>query len=126
MSGYAYPFENPSEMFLGNKRAGIRVHCRLTVQFSHLNENCHGTCWNLGSHGMYIAFDGLIGLGETVDVSFFINEEYPTLVEATGRVVWGNIGPGRNNDELPEGFGVMFIDIAPDAASAIDRFIAQK
>ncbi len=106
-------------------RREIRVHCNLTIQFRVSHENSYGTCWNLGQHGMYIAFDGDISPGEHIEISFVMPQEYPLLVEAQGHVVWVNIGKTRKQHELPEGFGVAFTHLTDEANQAIHNFLEQ-
>ncbi|KAF0220216.1 MAG: response regulator [Geobacteraceae bacterium] len=111
--------------FLANiERREMRIHCHLNVLFCINYENCYGTCINLGMHGMYIGFDGgNIRSGDQVEVSFLVSGSGSSLVEAWGRVVWVNAGPKCGNPELPEGFGVEFLEMARESGDIIRRFI---
>ena len=104
-------------------RREVRIHCRLTVQFSLTGVPNYGVCWNLGLHGMYVAYEGYVTQGEPIEISFVISEEDPTLIEAAGRVIWVNTGDCHLKKQMPEGFGVEFLDLSSDAVSAIARFI---
>jgi hypothetical protein len=106
-------------------RREVRVHCNMTIHFRVSHENNYGTCWNLGLHGMYVAFDGDILPGESIEMSFVMSEEYPLLIEVQGNVVWVNIGYNRKTPHLPEGFGVEFIEIDEEFRVAISKFIEQ-
>jgi hypothetical protein len=77
-------------------------------------------------HGMYIGFDGGdIRAGEDVEVSFLVSGSSSLLIEAWGRVVWVNFGLERSNPELPEGFGVEFLEMTRESGDIIRRFIDQ-
>ena len=106
-------------------RRSVRIHCRLTVQFRVDHENQYGTCWDLGMRGMYVAYEGGVVAGVPVEISFVVSDEYPSLVEAWGRVAWVNNGFTRLNPELPDGFGVEFLELADDARKVIRRLIEQ-
>jgi hypothetical protein len=105
------------------ERREVRMHCRITVQFTHGSINDYGICWNLGQHGMYIEYDGDVIEGAPIEVSFVISDEYPLLVEAVGRVAWINIGKLYSQKQTPEGFGVEFVTISEDARLAVTKII---
>lgn len=104
-------------------RREVRIHCRLTVEFRYGSLNDYGTCWNLGLHGMYIAHEGEFDQGEPIDISFFISDEYPSLIEASAKVVWVNSGSSYKVSQFPEGFGIEFITISEGSMAAIHKFI---
>ncbi|MBI5655587.1 MAG: response regulator [Geobacter sp.] len=112
-------------LLTGGDRREVRIHCRITVEFrlNHLHQ--YGTCWNLGVHGMYIAYDGPVSVGDMVEMGFVVSDIYPSVVEVCGRVVWINKTPQGVREDLPEGFGVEFTVIPEDAQSIIRRFIAE-
>jgi len=112
-------------LLTGGDRREVRIHCRITIEFrlNHLHQ--YGTCWNLGVHGMYIAYEGAVSVGDPIDMGFVVSEIYPSIVEVRGRVVWINKTPQGAREDLPEGFGVEFIDMPVDAQSIIRRFIAE-
>lgn len=104
-------------------RREVRIHCRVTVQFIYSGMLNYGVCWNLGLHGMYIAYEGDIAQGEPIELSFVVSDEYPSLVEATGKVVWTNTGEGHRMTQMPEGFGVEFQELPDESRVVIHRFI---
>jgi len=106
-------------------RREVRVHCNMTIQFRVSHENNYGTCWNLGLHGMYVAFDGDILPGESIEIGFVISEEHPLLIEVKGQVIWVNIGKMRKQHDLPDGFGVEFMELEAEARAAISKFLEQ-
>lgn len=112
-------------LLTGGDRREVRIHCRITVEFrlNHLHQ--YGTCWNLGVHGMYIAYEGAVSAGDPIEMGFVVSDIYPSIVEVRGRVVWINNTPQGGRGDLPEGFGVEFTDIPADAQSIIRRFIAE-
>lgn len=112
-------------LLTGGDRREVRIHCRITVEFylNHLHQ--YGTCWNLGVHGMYIAYEGAVSVGDMIEMGFVVSDIYPSVVEVCGRVVWINKTPQEVREDLPEGFGVEFIAIPDDAEGIIRRFIAE-
>jgi hypothetical protein len=72
---------------------------------------------------MYITFEGEVVQAELVELSFVISDEYPSLIEALGRVVWINNRQMHLKKHIPEGFGVEFVNISNEAKLAIQKFI---
>jgi len=105
------------------ERREVRIHCSINVQFVHGSMNDYGICWNLGLHGMYIKYDGSVIQGAPIELSFVISDEYPSLVDAIGRVVWINIAGQHTQKQLPEGFGVEFVKISDDGKATIQKLI---
>ena len=108
----------------GGERREIRILCQINVVFRLNFQNCYGTCKNLGLHGMFIGFDGEVTEGEPVELSFMLSGTGSCLVEASGKVIWVNSGPKRNCD-MPEGFGVEFIDMSEESRELVRGFIDQ-
>ncbi len=105
-------------------RREMRMYCRINVIFRSNYENYYGTCVNLGMHGMYIGYDGdTIYPGEDVEVSFLVSGSGSSLVEVWGRVAWVNSGAQRSNPELPEGFGVEFLEMTRESGELIRKFL---
>jgi CheY-like chemotaxis protein len=107
-------------------RREMRIYCRLNALFRINYQNFYGTCINLGMHGMYIGFDGSdFRVGEPVEVSFLVAGSGSLLVEAWGKVAWVNAGAMKNNPELPDGFGVEFLEMTRESGDIIRRFVSQ-
>jgi len=106
-----------------SERREVRIHCKINVQFILGSINDYGICWNLGLHGMYIEYDGDVIQGAPIELSFVISDEYPSLVEGIGRVVWVNIGSLHVQKQVPEGFGVEFIKISDEGRAIIQKLI---
>ncbi|SNB45149.1 response regulator [Geobacter sp. DSM 9736] len=104
-------------------RREMRIHCRINVVFRMNYENFSGTCNNLGMRGMYIGFDGDVVKGAPVEVSFILSGSNSSLIEAWGKVAWVNSGEHRNKQDLPEGFGVEFLDMTEESRVLIRNFI---
>lgn len=111
-----YSFDNPD-------RREVRIHCRINVQFRYGNINDYGDCWNLGSHGMYVAYDGEVEKGEPIEISFVLPEEYPSMIDLTARVIWTNTGSNHSAKDMPAGFGVEFEFLSEKCRVAIEKFI---
>ncbi|MBT0664817.1 PilZ domain-containing protein [Geobacter pelophilus] len=114
--------ENMSDKQLLDRRE-VRVHCRINVQFMLADLNDYGTCWNLGLHGMYVAYEGDVTCGACLDLCFVISDEFPALIESSARVVWLNTGKHYVQKQLPEGFGVEFINLGDEAKTTIRNFL---
>ncbi|HTG82171.1 MAG TPA: response regulator [Geobacteraceae bacterium] len=110
----------------GIDRRERRIPCRIKVLFRiNDRENLCGTCLDLCSGGMYVAFPGEVKLGDKVELSMLVSGNSDDLVEAWGRVSWVNSSEDRKKPKLSEGFGVEFQAITEESVRLIKRFIEQ-
>ena len=103
-----------------------RVPCRVKV-LVRINDrdNMYGTCLDLCTGGMYLAFSGEVTLDDKVEVSMLVSGNSDCLVEAWGRVSWVNSATNRKKTNLSEGFGVEFQAITEESVLLIRKFIEQ-
>ncbi|MBM4397793.1 MAG: TIGR02266 family protein [Deltaproteobacteria bacterium] len=79
---------------------------------------------NISDGGLFIATERTLPVGLPVVVRF----EVPTLpapLTVLAEVRWVRT-PAQANAESPAGMGVFFLDLPPEAAVAINRFIADR
>ncbi len=101
-----------------------RVLCSLKALLRINNQgNMPGTCIDLCSGGMFIAYAGEVHAEDKVEVGMLVSGNSADLVEAWGRVSWVNAGPFRKKQKLPEGFGVEFLSIPAESLALIKNFI---
>jgi CheY-like chemotaxis protein len=86
-------------------------------------ENTYGTCIDLCSRGVFIAYAGEVHIEDKVEVSMLVSGNSTDLVEAWGRVSWVNSGASRKKQKLPEGFGAEFLSIPEESVALIKKFI---
>lgn len=109
----------------GINRRERRIYCQLSVLFRMRYENQHGNCINLGLSGMYISYDGEVALGDDVEASFMVAGSSSSLVEVWGKVVWVNMGSTKTKQELPDGFGMEFLEMTNESREMIRKFLGQ-
>ena len=127
------PIDRKSFLEIGRKflstidRREKRAPCQLKALFSiNSLENTYGTCVDLSTHGLYMAFAGEVHIEDKVEVSMLVSGYSTDLVEAWGRVSWVNAGTVRKKQILPEGFGVEFLSIPEESLALIKRFIERE
>ena len=127
------PIDRKTFLEMGRKFLSIidrrerRVPCQLKALFSiNGRENTYGTCVDLSTRGLYLAFAGEVHVEDKVEVSLLVSGNSTDLVEAWGRVSWANPGIVRKKQILPEGFGVEFLSIPEESLALIKRFIERE
>jgi CheY-like chemotaxis protein len=127
------PIDRKAFLDMGRKfiphinRRERRVPTRLKVLFRIENrENDYGTCVDISSQGVYIAWAGDVQVDEKVEVSMLVSGTSADLVEGWGRVSWVNAGAVRRKQKLPEGFGVEFLSVPEDSRALIRRFLIRE
>lgn len=108
---------------IDSDRREVRVHCKLHVQFRYGNINDYGECWNLGAFGMYIAYEGEVRCGDSIEISLVLSDEYPSLIELSGRIVWSNSYTDHSVNDMPSGFGVEFTKISTHSRELIQKLV---
>lgn len=118
-------FLETGRRFLPNiNRREKRAPCRIKVLFRiNSGENMYGTCLDLCTRGLYVAFNGDVNADDKVEVSMLVSGNSDDLVEAWGRVSWVNAGVQRKKQKLPEGFGVEFLAITEESTELVKRFL---
>lgn len=100
----------------------LRVPCRSQVVFTVNGRAHYGMSADLSSCGIFVAFKGEIMVDDHVRLSFLLREG-SELIEAVGRVAWINGGAHLLKPALPQGFGVEFTKISPEAVGLIREYM---
>jgi CheY-like chemotaxis protein len=125
------PFDRSAFVGIGQRylpgldRLELRVPCLTLVAFRHGNKPFYGTSANLSTQGVFVAYDGHVEVDDRLRLSFLVPGSGGAVVEATGRVAWLNAGSPLCKQSLPRGFGVEFLDIAPQGTHAIAEFMSR-
>ena len=120
-------FENPVDaswvqqwVSQGRKRAHVRAPVLLDVEFTPAGTAAHGTCFNLGQGGMFIATEHPSPPGTEVTLRFALpTVAAPRLVRA--RVAW--ISGQDTEAGAVTGMGVQFLDLNAMDAAVIGTFV---
>jgi CheY-like chemotaxis protein len=124
------PIDRTAFLAMGRKflaeinRRERRVPTSLKVLFRIENrENSYGTCVDISSRGLYIAWSGDVRVDDKIEVSMLVSGSSADLVEGWGRVSWVNAGAVRRKQKLPEGFGVEFLSVPEESQALIRGFL---
>jgi len=120
-------FENPVDaswvqqwVSQGRKRAHVRAPVLLDVEFTPAGTAAHGTCFNLGQGGMFIATEHPSPPGTEVTLRFALpSVAAPRTVRA--RVAW--ISGQDSEAGAVTGMGVQFLDLNPMDAAVLGTFV---
>lgn len=120
-------FENPVDaswvqkwISQGKRRAHVRAPVLLDVEFSPAGTTAHGTCFNLGQGGMFIATEHPSPPGTEITLRFALpSVAAPRLVRAV--VAWIS-GPDGEAGAVT-GMGVQFLDLNAMDAAVIGTFV---
>jgi CheY-like chemotaxis protein len=114
--------------FLTNiNRRERRIPTRLKTLFRVNDcENRYGTCVDISSRGLYIAWPDEVEVDDKVEVSMLVSGNSADLVEAWGRVSWVNAGSVRKKQKLPAGFGVEFLSVPEESLALIRNFLVRE
>jgi CheY-like chemotaxis protein len=96
---------------------------RTTVVMTADFQTFYGTSVDISAHGIYVATDRPLPLEGRVGLNILLAGESSDLIEAWGRVAWRNFGPFRTKEELPEGYGVEFLEMTVDSLSLLSRLV---
>jgi uncharacterized protein (TIGR02266 family) len=120
-------FEKPVDASLveqwvsqGNKRAHVRAPVLLDVEFTPAGTAAHGTCFNLGQGGMFIATEQPPPPGTEVILRFALPSVAAPL-SVRGRVAW--ISGQDSEASAVTGMGVQFLDLNPMDTAVIGTFV---
>jgi uncharacterized protein (TIGR02266 family) len=120
-------FENPVDaswvqqwVSQGNKRAHVRAPVLLDVEFTPAGTAAHGTCFNLGQGGMFIATEHPSPPGTEVVLRFAL-PSLATPLSVRARVAWIS-GEDREASAVT-GMGVQFLDLNAMDAAVIGTFV---
>ncbi len=100
-----------------------RIPCQMTVDFNIDGQNFQGMGQDIGKRGCYVQFRTAVGLDARIKAVFFLPSVSSMRIEVSGRVAWVNQGFPRPNLNLPQGFGIEFRMIAPEAVAVIQDYL---
>ncbi|GAB7026781.1 response regulator [Geotalea toluenoxydans] len=99
-----------------------RLRCSTKVRFTIFSASLSGEIHDISNHGAYIATDYNMEANAIVSIIFALPGD-GAIIQAKGRVAWLNTSSARKKKSLPEGFGVEFLDLSPEAKAALTSFI---
>ena len=82
-----------------------------------------GFSTNLSEGGLFVATVNLLPVGTPVDLTFSLPGN--TRISVHGEVRWRRELDDRAPDVFP-GVGVRFVELSPEAAQAVHRFVADR
>lgn len=105
------------------KRQSARVRMQAAIDLHSDSNFFSGFSTNLGDGGIFVATVESVPHGTEVDLHFSL----PTgeRIDVTGVVRWSREVNDRAPDIFP-GVGIQFVDLSPEAATAIHRFVASR
>jgi uncharacterized protein (TIGR02266 family) len=104
-------------------RSSSRIPVQTQVDLSSDSNVFTGFSTNLSEGGVFVATLNLLPVGTAVDLTFSLPGKVRIAVQ--GEVRWTREVDDRAPDVFP-GVGVRFVDLSPEAAQAIHRFVADR
>jgi len=123
------PVDRSAFLDMGHKflftveRREKRIPCTMGVNFKIDGQGFQGLALDISSGGMYLQYRDGIPAEARIVLSFFLPTVSDQLLEVRGRVTWINQGFPRQDLSIPQGFGVQFQQVGPNALSIIKRFV---
>jgi uncharacterized protein (TIGR02266 family) len=107
----------------GNGRNNSRVPLQTQVDLSSDSNVFTGFSTNLSEGGVFVATLRVLPVGTPVDLTFSLPGK--VRISVHGEVRWVREIDDRTPDVFP-GLGVRFVDLEPEAAQALHRFVAER
>jgi len=107
-------------------RRETRVSFKAKLKFRVHGVTLSGECVDIGENGVYVAADYAIDLGSVLEMTFTLSDRKETAIQVRGKVAWLNTNKEKKKPELPEGFGVEFIELSSEALAALRFFIDRE
>jgi len=104
-------------------RSSSRIPVQTQVDLSSDSNVFTGFSTNLSEGGVFVATVNLLPVGTAVDLTFSLPGKVRITVQ--GEVRWTREVDDRAPDVFP-GVGVRFVDLSPEAAQALHRFVADR
>lgn len=103
-----------------------RFPLKVEVTFASEHNFYTGLVQNIGSGGLFVATTQLLPLGARLDVEFSLPGWDPSCL-ASCEVTWLRDREAVHGgaDGVP-GMGLRFVEVAPEVAAAVDRFIRHR
>lgn len=107
------------------ERREPRVPCQALVVFRYSGVSSYGTCQDLSPGGIFVACSRRVQIGDRINLSMVLPGGPDQVLEAGGRVAWINPGPLQQRKDLPNGFGVEFLEFSPGCSMLLNQFLKQ-
>lgn len=104
-------------------RSSARIPLHTQVDLSSDSNVFTGFSTNLSEGGLFVATVNLLPVGTPVDLTFTLPGN--AKVSVRGEVRWTRELDDRTPEVFP-GVGVRFVELSPEAANALHRFIASR
>jgi uncharacterized protein (TIGR02266 family) len=104
-------------------RSSSRIPLQTQVDLSSDSNVFTGFSTNLSEGGVFVATLNLLPVGTAVDLTFSLPGKVRISVQ--GEVRWTREVDDRTPDVFP-GVGVRFVDLSPEAAQALHRFVGDR
>ena len=107
----------------GTGRSNSRVPLQTQVDLSSDSNVFTGFSTNLSEGGLFVATLKVLPVGTPVDLTFGLPGK--VRISVHGEVRWIREIDDRTPDVFP-GLGVRFVDLSPEAAQALHRFVGER
>ena len=104
-------------------RTGARIPLQTQVDLSSDSNVFTGFSTNLSEGGLFVATVNVLPVGTPVDLTFTLPGN--TRVSVHGEVRWTRELDDRTPETFP-GVGVRFVELSPEAAQALRRFVTER
>ncbi len=120
-----------TDFYTNNKAVGELVYiefpykrepCNFQVDFQIDGKSGFGIGIDICPNGLYVAVAFDVQAGAEISLSLAFPGNCEKTCDVRGRVAWVNSGEEKSKQDMPDGFGVEFLDIHPTAES-IQAFI---
>jgi len=102
---------------------GERMPCRAIVACTAGEDTFYGSIEDISSSGMFIGSGRVVATGDLLTVKFILPQSGAVPIETEAQVNWVNGSRQQPNDRLPPGFGVLFLELGPDANEQIKEYM---
>lgn len=106
------------------ERRAERLPLNVPLKFRFDGREFRGLGLDLGQGGVYVASAERVKKNERLRLTLQLPAAGPKGVEVRGKVAWVNQGLVRAKKSLPEGFGVEFRALSPEAVAALADCLA--
>jgi uncharacterized protein (TIGR02266 family) len=107
----------------GPGRSASRIPLQTQVDLSSDSNVFTGFSTNLSEGGLFVATLKVVPVGTPVELTFSLPGK--ARISVHGEVRWIREIDDRTPDVFP-GVGVRFVDLSPEAAQALQRFVAER
>lgn len=108
------------------ERREKRVPCQILATLRPQGKEFHCVSEDLSEGGMYIKSREPMTMGEVVRISMVLPGGNATVLECTARVSWINQGFPRPSLDLPQGFGLQFVQPSLALLAPIRTFLNRE